>query len=351
LTHDLIEIGVENQRLQNILVVRTDRIGDVILTFPTVEALKSNFTDARVAMLVSSYTSELVENVAEVVLYDRQGSPKPFFEMLSELHRAKFDAVVVAYPRFRIALLLWLAGIPVRVGTGYRWYSFFFNRKIFEHRKTVEKHEAEYNLSLLKVLGCTITSKPEAKLKITDQEKRAALTVFQSLGCVESDKLVLLHPGSGGSSRNWKSEKFARLAAELVKHGFNVIITGNQKESELVNRVATQAGKDVKPFISTLSLKKFAAFIQTAKLFIANSTGPLHIAAAVGTPVIGFYPPVPVLSPKRWGPLTDRKILFVPDPKICTRCNGGECRGDECMDQIEVSKVLSAAMELIGNKD
>ena len=136
--------------MQNILVVRTDRIGDVILTLPTIEALKLNFPNAHIAMLLSSYTASLVEGIADVLTYNREIALKPFFEMLAELRRARFDVAVVAFPRFRIALLLWLAGIPLRIGTGYRWYSFLFNRKIFEHRKNVEKHEAEYNVSLLK---------------------------------------------------------------------------------------------------------------------------------------------------------------------------------------------------------
>jgi ADP-heptose:LPS heptosyltransferase len=107
----------------------------------------------------------------------------------------------------------------------------------------------------------------------------------------------------------------------------------------------------VHSFVSTLNLKIFAAFIQTAKLFVANSTGPLHMAAAVGTPVIGFYPPVRVMSPKRWGPLTEKKIIFVPDPAKCHRCKGGECQGNDCMDQILVDQVIGAALKLIsGNQ-
>ena len=347
LTQDLSAYGVKQQRLQDILVVRTDRIGDVILTLPTVEALKLNFPKARVAMLLNSYTASLVEGIADVLIYNRQTAPKPFFEMLKELRRARFDAVVVAFPRFRIALLLWLAGIPVRIGTGYRWYSFLFNRKIFEHRKTVEKHEAEYNLSLLKGLGCTVSSKPEVKIVISEQERKTASGIRQSIGISDADRLILLHPGSGGSARDWKPENFALLAADLKKRGFYVVITGGKAESELVHSVAQNAGEGVKSFVSNFSLKEFAAFIQTAKLFVANSTGPLHIAAIVGTPVIGFFAPVHVMSPKRWGPLTDKKVIFVPDPMQCSRCKGDTCRGNHCMEQITVKQVLEAAVKLV----
>jgi heptosyltransferase-2 len=341
---------LEEQRLQNILVVRTDRIGDVILTLPTVEALKSNFPAARVAMLVRSYTSGLAEGIAEILLYDRDGTLKPFFEMLRELRCLRFDAAVVAFPRPRIAILLWLAGIPMRIGTGYRWYSFFFNRRIYEHRRTVEKHESEYNLSLLHVLGCKVSSTPKVHLVFSGQEKKAAANVRRELGISDTNKLALLHPGSGGSAHDWKPERFAQLATELSKRGFSIVITGGRTETEIVSRVVKEAKETIRSYISTLSIKEFGAFIQTAQVFVSNSTGPLHIAAAVETPVIGFYPPVRVMSPKRWGPLTEKKVIFVPDPVKCPRCKGGECRGNECMDQIEVSQVIGAVEKLTTGK-
>jgi heptosyltransferase III len=338
---------VKLQPVQNILVVRTDRIGDVILTLPTIEALKLLFPKARVAMLLNSYTANLVEGAADVFIYNNETGLKPFFEMVSELRHTRFDAVVVAFPRFRIALLLWLAGIPVRIGSGYRWYSFLFNKRIFEHRKTVEKHEAEYNLSLLQGLGCAVPSIPEVKIVLSEQERTTASRIRTSLKISERERLVLLHPGSGGSARDWKPEHFAQLAAGLKDRGFSVVITGGNAEAKLVLNVAQNAGEGIKSFVSALSLKEFAAFIQTAALFVANSTGPLHLAAVVGTPVIGFYPPVHVMSPKRWGPLTEKKILFVPDLAMCSRCAGGECQGNDCMEQITVKKVLEASVKLI----
>jgi len=298
-------------------------------------------------MLVNSYTRILVEDIAGTLLYDRDGKPRPFFEILREIRNARFDAVVTVHPRFRIALLLRFAGIPVRIGTGYRWYSFLFNKRIYEHRKTVEKHEAEYNLSLLQGLGLSVSPDPRVNLTISQREKKTASDIRHSLGISDADRVILLHPGSGRSARDWKPERFARLAAELAKLGYQVVITGGKTEETLVNRVAQEANNNVKSFISTLNLKEFAAFIQTAELFAANSTGPLHIAAAVGTPVIGFYPPVHVMSPKRWGPLTEKKAIFIPDPVLCPRCKGGECQGSDCMDQISVERVLEAAVKLI----
>jgi len=299
-------------------------------------------------MLVSHYTAELMEGVAETILYTQEnGRCKPFMETLKHLRRENFDLAIVAYPRFRLALLLWLAGIPYRVGTGYRWYSLLFNKRVYEHRRTVEKHEAEYNISLLSVLGCTDLKNLEAHININEKDREVAKKVWKELGFADNARLIILHPGSGGSARNWKPERFSELAKELAKRGFSVAVTGTQNEKNIVDAVTKGTGENVKPFISNISLKEFAAFIESAKLFVSNSTGPLHIAAVVGTPVIGFYPPVLVMSPKRWGPLTDKKAIFVPDPMKCPICKNGKCRGSECMDQIGVKEVVETAIKLI----
>lgn len=333
---------------QHILITRTDRIGDVILALPMIAALHKGYEKAKISMLLREYTRDLAEGqegLTGILTEDRNGRQKTFFEMLNELRIARFDAAFVAYPRFRVAFLVWLAGIPIRVGTGYRWYSFLFNKKVFEHRKTVEKHEAEYNLSLIHAAGCALPARPQVRLAISAMEN-VVDGVRQSLGVTDADRLALLHPGSGGSARDWKSENFSKLAVALAHKGFRVVITGGTADQALVDKIAAEAGSAATPFVSTLSLREFGAFIHTAKIFIANSTGPLHIAAAVGTPVIGFFPPVRVMSPKRWGPLTEKKIIFVPDPARCTRCRGGVCRGNECMEQIEVNDVAEAAMKL-----
>jgi heptosyltransferase III len=100
-----------------------------------------------------------------------------------------------------------------------------------------------------------------------------------------------------------------------------------------------------------MSLKVLAAFIGRARLFVSNSTGPLHIAAAVGTPVIAFYPPIRECSARRWGPLAEKQVVFTADNATCSRCHGGPCQGNDCMDQIKVEDVLASARTLLATKD
>ncbi len=270
--------------------------------------------------------------------------------MLSELRHTEFDLAIVAFPRFRIALLLWLARVTTRVGSGYRWYSFLFNKRVYEHRKTASRHEYEYNLSLLRELGCDVDSDITPYMSTDSEALRAAQDERRRLRLSSKDIVAILHPGSGGSARNWSAMNFGLLALRLTKLGWKVVVTGARGEGSLVREVLNYSGATAASSVGLLSLKELPAFIKSADLFVSNSTGPLHIAAAVGTPVIGFYPPIVACSPQRWGPVTEKKFVFVPDRTQCELCEGGACRDNVCMNQIKVDQVEDAAKQLVNKK-
>lgn len=342
---------VEQAKERQILIVRTDRIGDVVLSLPMVTALRAWDRALSISFLVRTYTRELVEGapgITGVLTSDTGSVPKPFWTLLRELRQARFDAAVIASPTFRMALAVRLAGIRVRVGTGYRWYSFLFNRRVYEHRKTALKHEAEFNVSLLGALGVPVPHSPRPVLAIPARAREAALAVRRAKGFAPRDRVVILHPGSGGSARDWRAENFGRLARRLAEEGAAVLITGGRGDEPLVERVCAAAQLPLETSVGTMDLMTLAALLESASLFVSNSTGPLHIAAAVGTPVIAFYPPIIQCSPRRWGPLAEQSVVFEADAGRCSRCHGGPCQGDDCMDQITVEEVAKAARSLLG---
>lgn len=305
-------------------------------------------------MLIRRYTAELVESnrwVDQILFYDDEKGSLPFLQLVGTIRRQQFDVVVLTYPRFRLAVMMWLAGIPMRLGTGYRWYSFFFNKRVYEHRKYAERHELEYNLNLLKALGCNVDGiaiKPVLEVQPSAVEK--VRMMLNEMGIPKDCRIVILHPGSGGSAREWSPENFGILAQRCAKlPNISVIITGGESEQQLVARVKAIAGEDVKTLVNKLSVKEYTALASLASLLVAHSTGPLHIAAAVGTPVIGLYSQITALSVKRWGPLVDKKVTFTPynKPSDCTQCDGVKGSRCECMDTILVGEVFEAAKRLL----
>lgn len=344
-------LAVREQPLKRILVVRTDRLGDVILTLPMFPLLRRCFPDAHLAVLIRRYTAELLEGnpyIDEVLRYDRDGGLVPFREMCATLRAQRFDAAIVVYPRLRLAWLMFRSGIPVRIGTGYRYYSPLFNRKVFEHRKDARRHEVEFNVRLLEEIGCTVPAswKPEFTIVIPDAVRASIEGLFASLGVASKD-IVVLHPGSGGSAREWPLRNFGALAHRLADCGFAVLVTGTQAEEQKVRAVVSASGGTAMSVAGKCSLKQLAALLQRAKLFVANSTGPLHLAVAMGTPVVGLYPQHIAMSATRWGPYTDKKTVLVPDrPLDCTVCieNKTEC---ECMASLDVDRVFRETIALM----
>ena len=301
--------------------------------------------------MVRQYTRELVEHhscVDEVIVYEHEDRIASLWSMLITIRGKKFDAAIIPYPRFRPTLILFLAGIHLRVGSGYRWYSFLFNRRVFEHRKDARRHEVEYNINLLRALGITTDEEPKFDFKITPPAQEVADAWLTRNGVGVSDGFVILHPGSGGSARDWPAEKFSALGTRIEKElSLKIIVTGGKGEEGLVRKVVQGIDGFSFSVAGELTLMELGGLIRRAKLFVSNSTGPMHIAAVVGTPVVAFFPPMLQCSPVRWGPYTKKKRLLVADNTMCPLCKGSPCRSNVCMDQISVESAFTAVTELV----
>ncbi len=297
---------VLNDDVKNILLVRIDRIGDVILSLPMLPLLRRRFPNATISVLMRRYTRELVDHhscVDEVILYEHENRISSLLAILKKIRCRRFDIAIIPYPRFRPALLVFFASIPIRVGSGYRWYSFLFNRRVFEHRKNAQRHEVVYNLNLLQPLGIDTHERPEFEFSISASACDAVDSLLAGNSISHQDKFVILHPGSGGSARDWSAENFSRLGNELHRRlGVKALVTGGKGEEPLVQKVTD--GMTPKPLavVGRLSLMELGALIRRARVFVSNSTGPMHIAATVGTPVVAFFPPIVQCSRVRWGP-------------------------------------------------
>jgi ADP-heptose:LPS heptosyltransferase len=337
--------------LRKILLIRTDRLGDVILSTPVATALKKNGPGVHVTFLVRHYTAEITRchpYVDETLELDGAEIGGDMRRLAQALRHRHFDAAVILYPRPHLAWAVWRSGIPLRIGTGYRWYSFLFNRRVFEHRKTAVHHEAEYNLRLLRPLGMSATEIDfHFALPQTEREKIEAK--LNALGA--GTRPVILHPGSGGSSRDWPPEHFARLA-DLAYHelGAQVILSGAPTEKNLIAAIQRQTKSQPLSLCGRLTIVELAVLCQRAAVFVSNSTGPLHLAVMVGTPVVAFYPPIRALRPERWGPYGRLADVLMSQQEECTRCRHSSTRVCDCMRAISVELAFKKIKEKLSHK-
>jgi len=286
--------------MNKILVVRTDRVGDVLLTTPVSTALRQAFPAARISWLVRPYTAPLLEHNPDVdqILVDRGASAG---ELTAQIKKENFDAAIVAYPRWRIVWALWRAGVPVRIGPASKLYSVLFTQRIWQHRSEGKKHEADYNLELLEPLGVPFKRYP-TRLVLTDAEKRNARQTLESHRLTFSKPVVILHPGSGGSSARWPLTHFMELGDKLQAAGCDVVVTGGPGEN--YQNIMIDNMHRIPVFIAagSVSLRELAALFSCADLVVTNSTGPLHVAVALNVPTVSIYSPIPTCHPTRWGP-------------------------------------------------
>jgi lipopolysaccharide heptosyltransferase II len=337
---------------EKFLVVRTDRIGDVLLSTPVLEAIKRKYPQSEVNMMISPYTKDLLLNNPWVdkIITDEQKSAGGFFRLVRSLRKKKFDCVILLRPTLRLALLLFLSGIRVRIGTGYRAYQFLFNCKIYQHRKTIEKHELEYNLGMLAPLGIS-NEGYRPRIYLSAEEEGYSQKIFNDLRIKKDDLKIAIHPGSGNSSLNYPLGKFALLADKLIEEfSARVILTGNNEEVKLSETIRSQMRNKPVDLAGRTDLRELSSILKGSDLLISNSTGPMHMAVALGTPVVALFSPLFVTSPRRWGPYGEGNEVVMPPVEICHKCVREKCSHFNCMDKIDPDEIVSRVRKILDRK-
>lgn len=332
----------------NILVSRSDRLGDLILALPFVETLKLRYPDNRIDVLASLYASPILENNSRIdgivrVQNDQLVASRHYRKELEQkIKKGDYKVVIALYPERHICRMFYQLRIPHRVGTAGRFHSVFFNHRLLHSRKANKKHEWEYNQDFLKYFkpGPTVTA---PSVYPTEKEIGHARRLLHKSG-IEGD-FVVVHPGSGGSADRWPMERFVEFYSDLEKSGLQVIMTGSEEEGKQVRAAADGSGAKIREITGSTDLRTLAAVLSLANLVVANSTGPLHLAVAVGTRVVGLYPRRKIMSPVRWGPVGAGHQVVQPLDPDC-QCPPRQCH---CMDTIAVSRVIEAAREVYGH--
>lgn len=330
--------------VKNILIARTDRIGDVVLTLPLAGLIKKHYPECKVSFLVRDYTKSILNDhpfIDEIIILKEANNKLNLLDNLKIISSKKYDTCIVVNPTFIISLIMFLSRIETRIGTGFRWYSFLFNTKVYTHRKYAEKHELEFNIELLQKIGIVeVVNENNVKynLKVDDESLKKLDDKLKNEKINFDKQLIIIHPGSGGSSIDLPLHKFAELVKKISEDNNQIIITGNEKEKLICNQLVVSDG--IKNLAGKLNLSELIALISRCDLFISNSTGPIHIAAALGKFTVGFYPKIISCSKERWAPYTNKKLVYVPQIE-CENCTREQCEKLNCMESIDINKVYS----------
>jgi ADP-heptose:LPS heptosyltransferase len=309
--------------MKRVLVVRNDKIGDFMLAWPAFAMLKASL-GCEVVALVPAYTRELAELCPSIdrVLLDpgKEGTPTAQRALLDQLKSGRFDAVICLFSNFRNARLVWQAGIPQRWAPATKLAQVLYNHRVTQRRSRSAKPEYEYNLDLVRAFlhhhGVTPVEPAPPYLRFEAAELapfRAELAA--ALGIAAERPWLLVHAGSGGSANNLSAGQYAQLMQALCSQfpAAQPVLTAGPGEAALAEQVAAEAGVGA-VVARDLPLPAFCRLLACGSLFVAGSTGPLHIAAALDVPTVGFFPLRRSATPLRWRPLNSegRHLAFHP---------------------------------------
>jgi len=294
--------------ISTIAVVRTDRLGDMVLTLPMCSAIKEILPSAKVVLIARNYVKPLLYECdvidSAVFIEDFKND---FVEIFSFVRP---QAVFFPRPRFNEVFGAFKANVPIRIGTAYRIYSILFTHKIKEHRKISLFNEAEYNVHMVETFFDQQVEFRYIPIKVNPEAKEKVYGLLKTLN-IDVNNFIVLHPGSGGSTKVWPVQFFGELAQILLKNGYDVVLTGSKFESQLA-KIISQNAPQIINLIGRLDLYETIALLSIARGFVSNSTGILHIASVLGIPTVGLFPNTPHLSAKRWGPIGPLSTTISP---------------------------------------
>ena len=326
-----------------ILLVRPDRIGDEILCLPVASALRRLMPQARIAFLSSDYAAPIFDyhpDVDEVLTVSGQET----FRQLVGLFRRGFHAVVFFMPYRRLMLAAFVARVPVRVASGYRWYSFLATHRVYQHRHDFTKHESEYNLGLLSGLELEPGPSQLPCVVVTDAERQWAHKRLHKL----PPRRVIVHPG-GFTARHWQGVHYWDFIHRLDREGIGVVLTGSTVEGQRFRSEAPN-GSSLQncplDLMGQLTLRELMAVISVSDVLVSGATGPAHLAAALGVPTVSIFDPRRSNLPIRWSPL-GKGVVLRPEVPTCPKCIYEDCPYWDCMDRITVDQVAASVWQML----
>lgn len=345
---------------RRVLGVRLDGMGDVLMTTPAIAALHAG--GRRVTLLASpagARVAALVPEIAEVIAYDapwmKATTPRttaaPDMETLRRLAAERFDAAVIftvySQSPFPAALLCSLANIPLRLAHCREApYQLLTDWLPEPEPHTIVRHETRRQLDLVASVGCAVSDE-RLRVRVPPEARERVLRLLAGAGVPEGQWL-LVHPGSTAPSRRYPVDMLAEAGRALARvTGRTIVLAGSLDEADLVEELRAGIGRSAVSFAGATDLAGLAALIEAAPLLIGNNSGPVHLAAAVGTPVVDLYA---LTNPQHTPWLVESRVLSNDVP--CRYCHRSVCPEGHhaCLRGVAPRDVVEAALSLLHEK-
>lgn len=335
---------------EKILVVNVNWLGDVIFSIPVYKSLQKNYPQASISCLAVPRVKEILEcvpGIDEIIVYDEKGRDRGLFAkigLVRKLQQKNFDRVFLLHGSWSRAFLMFLAGIPVRVGYQRKGRSRFLTHPVDHVGEDI--HKADLYLNIVESFGVPVWDKT-SELRVPDNAKKEIARILEENGIQENERFAVVHTSGNWDLKRWPKNSWAELikylAAELK---VKVVISEGPKELEWAKEIARLSQVDPVVLAGKTNLPQLMALLEKASLVISADSGPLHIASCVSREVIGIYGPT---MPATTGPRGKANARIFHRDVGCNRasCYHLACPDNVCMKAVTVQDVAEAAKKVL----
>ncbi len=281
--------------MKRILLIRTDRVGDVVFITPMIRELRKAFPDAFIATLTQPHTKNIMLNNPHLdAMITDDLSKENFWKVVREIRKYNFTHGLMMLPTERAAYQMFWAGIKSRIGVGHKLYEVItFMKSVSRNNYTPLRHEADYCMDLARKIGVK-TNNIELEIFLSEKEKKEAKDFLNKFSVSENDFKIAVHSGSLGSAPNWSEKKYLELIKTILNEAsipnLRILLTSKEMSENFVSEaLKTAPGKIADISKSFEGLRDFIKVIGQFDIFIGPSTGPMHIADALGKSAIVIH--------------------------------------------------------------
>ena len=324
---------IDWSKIRRILIIRLRSIGDTVLATPSLIALRRFSPDAQIDILLEDWVAPVLENldvIDNVLTFGKDTKSK--IEIARQIRKNKYDVVFNLHGGTTSTFFMQASGAKHRVGFSTYRYSFLYNHRLpspVDFWKRNILHSAEQQLALLGFVGVPVEDKPKSRLNVNSKFK------------IQNSKFALIHPVAAFETKQWATEKFARIAEFLSEKDFQIVAVAAKNERDVLENLQKLSNVPVTIF-DDLSLSEITALAAQAELFVGNDSGIAHIASAVNTPGVVIFGSS---NRDHWRPWTDAPNEIVFENLPCQPCAGYFCKEfaePECIKRISVESVIKA---------
>lgn len=336
-------------QIKKILLIRLRRIGDIIMTTPSITALKEAFPGAFISYIVEEPYKDLVErnpSLDKVIVLKKKQGIKDFFKLIRKIQKENYDVVLDFHGGPRASLITLFSGAKLKLGYKIKYRSFIYDIKLPRAVKSGHIHSVDNHLNLVKALGVNIEISLPLFLPQARPDEIEKVKKFIDEHRLEGHKIITIHISAGNEFRYWGVDNIVKLS-DLLDNlpGVQIVLIGTSEDQEAEEEILEKSKARLLSLVGKLNLRELRELICRSSLFVGPDSGPMHIAASTATPIVALFGPT---LPAHFSPWQAKALLIEKDFD-CRPCRQKRCiyKDFRCLRTITPEEVYEACRGLI----